>query len=171
MARPEISDTPVQTTPTLDQDLFRTVAGYWPTGVSVITTIDADRQPYGLTANAVTSLSLRPLQYLVCIDNRSTSLPALLQSRIFCVNFLSEDQEAIARIFASKKERKFDDFGWRRLPNGLPVIDGGLAQIGCEVAAVHAGGDHSVIIGQVTHLGLGGGNPLVYFRGNFDRMN
>lgn len=166
-------DTPLTDTAppnALDQDLFRTVSGYWPTGVSVITTIDADRRPYGLTANAVTALSLDPLQYLVCVDRRSSSLPALLESRLFCVHFLAEDQEPLARRFASKRADKFDGIGWCRLPGGLPALDGCLAQIGCQVTAVHEGGDHLIFLGQVTHLGLGGGAPLLYFQGGFHRM-
>lgn len=157
--------------PNLDQDLFRAVAGNWATGVAVVTTIDAERVPFGLTANSVTSLSLSPQQYLVCVDRRSTTLPTLLQSRLFCVNFLAEDQEAIARVFASRQTDKFGGLAWRRLPNGVPVIDGSLAQIGCEVVAVHEGGDHLIVVGQVTHLGLGAGRPLLYFRGAFQRLS
>jgi flavin reductase (DIM6/NTAB) family NADH-FMN oxidoreductase RutF len=156
--------------PTLDQDLFRAVAGNWATGVAVVTTIDAARRPFGLTANSVTSLSLSPQQYLVCVDRRATSLPALLESRLFCLNFLAEDQEAVARVFASKQPDKFDGVAWRRLPTGLPVIEGALAQIGCDVVAVHEGGDHLIVVGQVNHLGLGSGQPLLWFRSAFQRL-
>lgn len=151
----------------LDADLFRTAAGYWPTGVAVITTVDAQERPYGLTANAVTSLSVNPLQYLICVDRRATSLPVILDSRVFCLNFLAQGQEDVARIFASKKDYKFGDFAWHRLPNGLPVIDGSLAQIACEVAAVHDGGDHRIITGTVSHIGITGGQPLMFYRGAF----
>lgn len=161
---------PHPSAPTLDQDLFRAVAGNWATGVAVVTTIDAARNPYGLTANSVTSLSLSPQQYLVCVDRRAASLPALLESRLFCINILSEDQDAVARVFASKQPDKFQGLAWRRLPTGLPVIEGTLAQIGCEVVAIHEGGDHLIVAGQVTHLGLGSGRPLLYFRGAFQRL-
>lgn len=165
-----ITATDPESTRMLDADLFRTVAGYWPTGVAVITTVDADGRPYGLTANAVTSLSIKPLQYLICVDLRATSLPALLESRLFCLNFLADGQEDVAQIFASKKEYKFGEFGWSRLPNALPVIDGNVAHIGCEVVAVHDGGDHKIIVGGVTHIGITGGDPLVYFKGAFHRI-
>lgn len=157
--------------PTLDADLLRAAAGYWPTGVAVITTLDAEERPYGLTANALTSLSVNPPQVLICVDRRAASLPVILASRLFCVNFLAEGQEDVARIFASKQDYKFGDFDWHRLPNGLPVIDGSLAQIGCEVVAVHDGGDHRIIVGSVAHIGIHGGNPLVFFRGAFHRFS
>lgn len=167
---PSSSDLDCSPGPTLDAELFRTAAGYWPTGVAVITTLDAEQRPYGLTANAVTSLSIDPLQYLISVSQRATSLPMILQSRLFCLNFLAEGQEDVARIFASKKDYKFGDFAWHRLPNGLPVIDGSLARIACEVVAVHEGGDHKIIVGGVNHIGITGGNPLMFFRGGFQRF-
>jgi 3-hydroxy-9,10-secoandrosta-1,3,5(10)-triene-9,17-dione monooxygenase reductase component len=153
-----------------DADLFRTVAGHWPTGVAVVTTIDGDEQPYGLTANAVTCLSADPLQYLVCVDNQASALPAMLESRLFCLNFLAEGQEDIARVFACGQACKFGAFDWTRLPNALPLITGSVAQIGCEIATVHEGGDHRIVVGTVNHLGITGGDPLMYYRGGFRRI-
>ncbi|HET8562677.1 MAG TPA: flavin reductase family protein, partial [Candidatus Binatia bacterium] len=51
-----------------DPQKLRRVLGHFATGVTVITTRDKDGVPFGLTANAFTSLSLNPPLVVVCVD-------------------------------------------------------------------------------------------------------
>ena len=151
----------------IDKDLFRAAASHWATGVAVITTVDREGRPFGLTASSVTSLSIEPLQFLICVDNRATSLPAMLESQLFCINLLARGQEEVARTFASKREDKFSGLSWSRLPSSLPIVDGALAYVACDIATVHDGGDHKIIVGKVHDIEVAGGDPLMYFKGAF----
>ena len=85
----------------LGPDRFRSVMGRFATGVMVVTATSPEG-PVGLTANAVCSLSLDPLLLLVCFDNEARTLPVVREAGRFGVNVLRSDQEALARLFASK---------------------------------------------------------------------
>ncbi|MGV6876380.1 flavin reductase family protein [Pseudochelatococcus sp. B33] len=148
-------------------ETFRACAAQWPSGVAVVTTIDRDGYPRGLTMTAVTSLSLEPQQFLICVDDRSSTLKPLLEVGKFCINFLGNGQEQVARLFASKREDKFDAVSWFVDPVGMPALDGAVARAGCEVVAVHDGGDHRIIIGGLRAASVSGGAPLLYHMGKF----
>ena len=47
---------------------FRQALGSFPTGVTIVTTLDKDSKPIGFTANSFTSVSLEPHLILICID-------------------------------------------------------------------------------------------------------
>ncbi len=86
----------------MESEKFRRIAGHWLTGVAVVTSMAKDEHPVGLTMSAVTSLSLDPAQFLICIDNRSETLPVIAESGNFCINYLRDDQEEIASSFAQR---------------------------------------------------------------------
>src|SRR6185436_1884062 len=90
-----------------DATTLRQVMGYFATGVTVITTRDQTGRPYGLTANAVTSLSLVPPLLLICVDRKAETYPHFFDSKIFVLNILAEDQEAVSRRFATTGGEKF----------------------------------------------------------------
>ncbi len=121
---------------------------YWPTGVSLITTLDAGN-PSGCTANALTSLSLEPPMLIVCFDIGSRTLEGVRRSGRFCVNVLAADQLEVSRLFATKRSHaeKFDGVGYR-IDAEVPVLDGCLAFIVCEVAEEAEGGDHVIVFGR-----------------------
>lgn len=147
---------------------FRHAAGSWTTGVAVVTTLDGDGRPFGLTMSAVTSLSLRPQQFLICVDRAADSLPALERSGLFCINLLARGQEDVSRRFASKSADKFAGVPHRQLAgSGLPVLGGVIGFVACRVAAMLPGGDHVIVIGDVLQAEAHGGEPLVHFRGEY----
>src|SRR5262245_32839032 len=88
---------------TVDLTAFRAVMGRFATGVTVVATCDGS-QRFGLTVNAFCSLSLDPPLVLVCIERTSRVHPLLLKSRIFAVNFLSEEQEHLSTCFAGNSD-------------------------------------------------------------------
>ena len=150
-----------------DAAAFRRVASAWATGVAVITTMDADGRLFGLTMSAVSSLSLEPQQFLICVDRSADSLAALEQSRLFCINLLERGQEDVSRHFASKLDDKFRDVPHRRLASGLAVLDGVIGFVACRVAALLPGGDHVIVVGDVLDAETFDGEPLVHFRGEY----
>jgi flavin reductase (DIM6/NTAB) family NADH-FMN oxidoreductase RutF len=152
---------------TLGADRFREIAGHFATGVAVVT-CQGPHGPAGLTTNAVTSLSLDPLLLIVCFDNGSRTLPVVREAGRFAVNVLAADQAELARVFASKRvaREKFEAVT-HRVAHGVPVLDGALAWLACDLRELLPGGDHTIGIGAVTHGDARPGEPLVWYRGAY----
>ena len=146
-----------------DRELFREAFGRFATGVAVITSATPGASG-GMTANALCSLSLDPLLALVCFENNARTLPIVREAGRFAVNVLSADQEAIARVFASKlpESEKLDGVA-HRFHEGMPIIEGALSWVVCDLRDLIAGGDHTIAIGEVVALGLGEGDPLLWY--------
>ena len=106
----------------VERDLFVEIMASYPAGVAIVTTLDADGTPRGLTTTAVSSVSAEPPLLLVCVDLTSRTLPALRAGGRFVVNFLREGRSELARTFASKTEDKFEGVEWSPTAAGLPVL-------------------------------------------------
>jgi flavin reductase (DIM6/NTAB) family NADH-FMN oxidoreductase RutF len=119
------------------------------------------------------SVSLDPPLVAFCAAKTSTSYPKIAEAGHFVVNVLSEDQEDVSRVFASKGTDKFSGLGYRRAPGtGAPVINDVLAWIGCDIQDVHEAGDHWIVVGLVHEMEVGHeGGPLVFFRGGYGRLS
>jgi 3-hydroxy-9,10-secoandrosta-1,3,5(10)-triene-9,17-dione monooxygenase reductase component len=156
--------------PVPDPELFREVFGRFATGVAVITS-SSPAGAGGMTANALCSLSLDPLLALVCFENQARTLPIVREAQRFAVNVLASDQEELAGVFASKMPEfeKLEGVDHRVL-DGMPVIDGALAWATCDLQQLIAGGDHTIAIGRVTALGLGTGDPLLWYSGRYHAL-
>jgi flavin reductase (DIM6/NTAB) family NADH-FMN oxidoreductase RutF len=152
---------------TVEPARFRAVMGHFATGVAVVT-VDAPSGPQGMTANAVASLSLDPVLVLVCFDNGARTLPEVQRAGRFGVNVLASDQEHLARRFASKADAKFDEVP-HSVHDGIPVLDGAVAWVGCDLDRLVPGGDHTIGIGAVhaAELGTPGAEPLIWLRGDY----
>lgn len=149
---------------------FRAVMGRFPTGVTVVTATGPDG-PVGMTANAIASLSLDPLLLLVCFDRGARTLPVVRETGRFAVNVLSAEQEPLAARFALKagEEEKFRGVG-HELRDGLPVLDGALAWLACDLTELVEAGDHVIGLGAVRALGAAPGDPLLWFRGRYGSL-
>ena len=155
---------------TIDPERYRRAVGRFATGVAVVT-CQSPSGPAGLTTNALTSLSLDPLLLLVCFDNASRTLPVLRESGRFAVNVLAAEQADLAAVFASKRvaEEKFE-MVTHEVAHGVPVLDGALAWLACDLRELLPGGDHTIGIGEVTHLDEREGEPLVFYAGSYGRL-
>ncbi|MGH2856483.1 MAG: flavin reductase family protein [Solirubrobacteraceae bacterium] len=154
-----------------EPELFREAFGRFATGVAVITSAGASARG-GMTANALCSLSLDPLLALVCFENSARTLPLVREARRFAVNVLAADQAHLAGVFASKLPEAEKLAGVEhRLVRGMPVVDGAIAWAVCDLRELHAGGDHTIAIGEVLELGLGDGEPLLWYAGRYRRIS
>ena len=143
---------------TIEKDFFRQVMGQFPTGVTVVTTA-ATEGLSGLTVNSFTSVSLEPPLVLICVDLKSHTLPFLRASRFFAVNFLTSEQEALSRCFATTSAERYEYFchaPYHSAATGSPILDGVLAFIDARIVAEYPGGDHAVFLGQVEAMGTEG---------------
>jgi 3-hydroxy-9,10-secoandrosta-1,3,5(10)-triene-9,17-dione monooxygenase reductase component len=155
---------------TVAPEHFRAVMGHFATGVTVVTAHSANG-PVGMTANAVCSLSLDPLLLLVCFDNGARTLPVVAEGERFGVNVLAKGQERLARLFASKtpEHAKFAEVA-HTVHDGVPVIEGALAWVGCTLQELIPGGDHTIGIGSVTAAEMTRAEPpepLLWYRGGY----
>jgi flavin reductase (DIM6/NTAB) family NADH-FMN oxidoreductase RutF len=160
------------------QRQYRDTIGSFATGVTVLL-IEREGIVVGMTANGITSLSLEPTQLLVC-PGKQTRFAGFLGSDIdFTVNILGDHQEPHSNFFASGPEATFavgsihDDPPFELLPwpeaGRAPRLSGCIASVGCKVHAVHEGGDHWIVVGDVTglHRSESVRWPLLYFEGQY----
>jgi flavin reductase (DIM6/NTAB) family NADH-FMN oxidoreductase RutF len=142
--------------------------GHFATGVTVVTA-SGPEGPVGMTANAVCSLSLDPLLLLVCFDNEARTLRVVRERERFGVNVLAAGQEPLARLFASKAPEAAKFAGVQHtVHEGVPVLEGALAWVGCTLERLVPGGDHTIGIGSVTAAEFAGeADPLLWYRGTY----
>ncbi len=146
---------------------FRHALGAFPTGVTVVTTIDNDGQPIGFTANSFSSVSLDPKLILICIDKASINLEAFTESAHFAVNILSEKQQQISTTFASPVDDRFADVSWMPKTTGCPIIADTVAWFDCVKNNCFDAGDHYILLGEVVEFDSTIITPLVFLRGNY----
>jgi len=149
------------------QRQLRDAFGEFATGVTVVTAVRPGGEPVGVTANSFTSVSLEPPLLLWCLSSNSSAAMAFAPGAAFAVHVLSHEQRDLAVHFARRTPDKFEvDQHWRAKPHP-PHLDGGLCRFDCRVQAVHPGGDHLVIVGEVFALTRSHGKPLAFYAGHF----
>jgi flavin reductase (DIM6/NTAB) family NADH-FMN oxidoreductase RutF len=149
-------------------DAFRQAMRRVASTVNVIT-ICVDGEPMGITATAMSSLSLHPPSLLICI-NRAAAMHASLEDVThFRVNVLHRSQEAMARIFADRHQLalRFGE-GWVFDCEAPPRLVDAQASILCRRIDHHRFGTHSIFIGQVEEAASRDDvDPLVYLDGRY----
>lgn len=137
------------------------------TGVTVVTTTDAEGRPRGLAANSYASVSLDPPLVLICVQKTSSTYPALFHSQHLGINILSTSQRDTVATFASRDPDKFANVDWHQGPQGSPLIDGSAASIEAEIKERFQARTHTVFIARVVHAEAGESTPIVYKSGRF----
>ena len=151
----------------VDRDRYRALAGSFPTGVTIVTTLDASGAPRGLTTQSFVGLSTEPPLMIVSIDRASRTLPVLREHGSFVVNFLKHGAEEVATRFASKSDDKFAGVKWKpsAAAKGAPILhDCAVAYAECTVVREVEAGDHWIFIASVDGGDVLGGTPLLYYR-------
>ena len=149
----------------IDPRAFRTALGRYPTGVAVVTTLDAAGRPVGMTINSFASVSLEPPLVLWSVQMNTNSSEVFRKTPRFAICVLAADQEDMALRFARTDQNKFRDMTIETGLGGLPLIPGALATFECSTWAVYPGGDHEIIVGRVERLATRPGAPLGFHEG------
>ena len=150
---------------TQDSKFLRKTLGKYSTGVTVVTSIDNDRNPIGMTVNSFTSVSLLPALVLWCIDKKQPSYNSFMNAEGYAVNILSKDQNDICYKFASQLDNKFQNVDWKISENGFPLVKNSLAWFDCKKWNYYSGGDHQILVGEVTSFDSFELEPLTYWNG------
>ena len=163
-----------QTTPGGDD--FREVVSRFPTGITVVTCVDAAGVDHAMTASSFVPLSLDPLLVSVCVERDSRFHAALASTNRWAVSILGSTSDQDARWFATRARAlagQLDRTTYHRgHRSGAAVLDGALAGLECTTWATYGGGDHDIVVGEVVGLELlrEDSEPLVYFRRGFRRL-
>ena len=146
---------------------FRRTLGRFASGITVITTTH-EGEVYGMTANAFVSVSLDPPLVLVSVDHRASMHRILPKSKRYGVSILNNEQEYLSQHFGGRPREDADiPFVWT---SGMPLLEGALAHLICEVVDEHPAGDHTLYIGRVEYLDYASGAPLLFYTGAYRHL-
>ncbi len=147
---------------------FRRTLGMFATGVTIVTT-KAGEQVHGMTANAFMSVSLRPPLILISVDQRARMHGLLRDGIRFGVSVLADHQYELSDRFAGRAREGAPEASFE-LTHGTPLLEGALAHLVARVVRSYWGGDHSLFLGQVEYARYGGGGPLLFHGGQYERL-
>jgi flavin reductase (DIM6/NTAB) family NADH-FMN oxidoreductase RutF len=157
----------------IDPNVFRSAMGTFATGVTVVTT-NNDGYLHGLTANGVSSLSLDPMLFIVCVAKKANAHVEMTRAESFAVSVLTEAQEAISNTFASSsapEPNSLRGVAYHCGMTGDPLVDGALAYIECKKNGALDGGDHTIFVGEVVSVEIVSDDPpLLYYRGGYRKI-
>jgi flavin reductase (DIM6/NTAB) family NADH-FMN oxidoreductase RutF len=154
----------------VDSWLYRRTCAQFATGITVVTVLDSNGHPHGMTVNSFSSVSLDPPLVLVSIDLTAAIVGHFISSSWFAINILAEHQEYLSRRFSSPSENRFAGVDWHQGASGTPLLDGVLAHLECSVVRTFEAGDHSVLIGEVRVAEYREGKPLIYFNSCYQNL-
>lgn len=156
-------------TPTLEtQRAFRDALGCFATGVTIVT-CKTETGPMAIAANSFASLSLDPALVLWSPAKSSRRFPAFEAAENYAIHVLNAEQAALCQTFA-RDGTAFEGVRWHEGAHGVPLIDDCLARFECHRSAIHDGGDHVIIVGEVTRAETNTGDPLVFSKGSYGRF-
>lgn len=150
-----------------DQKDYRRALGGFATGVTIVTVFDTEGQPWGLTANSFTSVSLEPPLISVCVSKQGRVFPVISKADRFAVNVLSHEQKDLAMLFAGKSDDRFSGIEWFTTDKSAPLLPDVSLHLDCTVYQRIDAGDHEIILGHVERYDQSPAVPLVYCRGQF----
>lgn len=160
----------------VDPDTYRRVIGRYTTGITIVTT-RIDGIDHAMTVNAFTSVSLDPLLVLFCAEKIARFHDAVVAAGTWAVSVLADEHEDASRWFATRGRPLADQLrGWpyvRGEHTGAAVLAAAIAALECRTYAVHDGGDHSIVLGEVLGAWLprSDGSPLLYYEGKYRSLD
>lgn len=90
-----------------DESRLKKSLGMFSTGITIVTTVDQNGNPIGMTVNSFASVSLNPALVLWSIDKKQPSFDIFLNANGYAVNILSKNQNHLSLNFSSPIEEKF----------------------------------------------------------------
>jgi flavin reductase (DIM6/NTAB) family NADH-FMN oxidoreductase RutF len=156
----------------ISKEDFRAALGRFASGITVVTSVDKQGRAHGMTVSAFCSVSLDPPLILVTISKDTGSHYSIAESGKFVVNILREDQEHVSELFAAPVPDRFSEARYIESQHGVPVIEGALANLECDLRYSHEGGDHTIYVGEITDAHMSDdGAPLIHFRGGYQKLS
>src|SRR5581483_9535173 len=133
---------------------IRALMATFPTGVGVITAMEIDGHPWGMTCTSICSVTLEPPTILACLRRESPTLGAVLASGAFALNLLHDGARPTAELFASGAPERFSRVSWHMSTacKGPHLLDAAHVIADCEVVYSKTVGSHIVVFGEVRRI-------------------
>lgn len=151
----------------MSPDEFRELLAAYASGVTVVTAVDESGRIAGMTATAVSSISLDPPLIMVCVNHTDPLHECLKNATAFAVNVLTSEQVHVSDVFAGDAEQRFAGINYETGPDGLPLLRDALAHVICSLWQIYPAGDHTIFLGLVDRGRTSQGAPLLHFRGDY----
>jgi flavin reductase (DIM6/NTAB) family NADH-FMN oxidoreductase RutF len=159
------------TAPALAARELRRAFGTFATGVAVIGVRGADGALVGMTVNSFASVSLAPPLVMFCPGRSLGAFEVYRSASHFSASVLRQDGLAVSERFAHAGAAKWQGVKHRIGVTGVPLLEGALAALECEVEARHDAGDHLIVVGRVLALEVAErAEPLVFFRSHYREL-
>ena len=155
----------------MDSVAFRQALGQFATGVCVVTVNDANLGPMATTVNSFSSVSLDPALVLWSIQNSSDHLAVYTECQHFGISLLSSEQGAFSSQYAQRGGHSAQAERFTTGPQGEPKLIDALAHFTCAAYAVHPGGDHQIIVGEVLQFESREAAPLIFYSGGYRALS
>ena len=146
---------------------FREALGSFATGVTIVTTMDGDGRPVGVTASSFNSVSLDPPLVLWSLARQSNSHDSFCKSGHFAIHVLASNQEGLSNLFAISRTDKFAEVAWSRGQLGSPIIGERAALFECQTKHIYEAGDHTILVGEVVNFAVEDLPPLLFHGGRY----
>ena len=157
----------------IDSALFKKAWSNFPTGVSIISSIETNGVIHGMAANGIMSVSLNPLLVVISMAHTSQSFKFISKKHKYGINILNDKQENIASYYAaSSKDKSTNQSDLFELSKtGVPLLKDCLSSMSCQVVQEYIAGDHTLFIGEVNEIYVYEGVPLLYYNREFEKLN
>ena len=156
---------------TMDAGDFRQALGQFATGVCLVTVDDSELGPLATTVNSFSSVSLDPPLVLWSIQNSSDHLAVYTECQHFGISVLSSEHGALSSQYAQRGGHSAQAEHFKTGPQGEPKLIDALAHFTCAAYAVHPGGDHQIIVGEVLRFESREADPLIFYSGGYRALS
>lgn len=153
-----------------DSKQLRRMLGLFPTGVTIVTTRDAQGAPIGATVSSFNSVSLEPPLVLFSMSSRAYSNAAFAAAEYCTIHVLRHDQSELSNRFAKAGADKWQDLPIASGVGDVPQLPDTLATFECRIQARYPGGDHLIYLVEILKMHGNEGEPLVFFNGAYHRL-
>jgi flavin reductase ActVB len=154
-----------------DRQLFRDAMASYPSGVTIVTTTDANGRWWGFTATSFCSASVAPPLVLVCLARTAECYAAFREARGWVIHIIHPNHADLAVRFATRGADKFAGGRFREGEDGLPVLDEAAVTLHCSPYTQYPAGDHSILVGRVKRTSVDEAQvPALYFRRSYHAL-
>ncbi|MDO6963091.1 flavin reductase [Rhizobium alvei] len=149
-----------------DSKLYRDAMARYAGHVQLVTTmLDGVRR--GVAVTAACSVSDSPPTVLVCLNHNNEKNKIFFDSGIFALNSLAAQHQPLSHAFSGLEnltmDERFAKGNWDQLVTGAPALVDAIATHDCRIVKLVPHASHTIMIGEVAALRLGGPDPaLVY---------
>ncbi|MEJ2115989.1 MAG: flavin reductase family protein [Gammaproteobacteria bacterium] len=154
----------------VSDESFKQAMGCFPSGVTIVTSVDDSGNKCGFTASAFSSLSLSPPLILVCLACNADCFDNFNKQKIFAVNIIGPKHEELAFKFATKGCDKFGGNEFIEGSSGLPILADCPVSLECKTTNIYQGGDHVILVGGIEYLSINDEIPTIWHQGKFHHL-